>query len=71
MRTRLCRLFGIVFALMMAFTAFAGAQVENAPEPAPKIMRFVQRALPWYPNSEYQLVSNTKFHTPSGSYRFF
>ena len=70
MRTRLCRLSGIVFALMMAFTAFAGAQVENAPEPAPKVMRFVQRALAWYPNSEFQLVSNTRIHTPSGSYRF-
>ena len=54
----------------MTFTANAGAQDEKVPEPAPKVMRFVQRALAWYPNSQYQLVSNTKFHTPSGSYRF-
>ena len=70
MRTRLCRLSGIFFALMMTVTVFAGAQDEKAPEPAPKVMRFVQRALAWYPNSSYQLVSNTRIHTPSGSYRF-
>ena len=70
MRTRLCRLTGIVFALIMNFTALSGAQDQNAPEPAPKVMRFVERALAWYPNSEFQLVSNTRFQTPSGSYRF-
>jgi protein-disulfide isomerase len=70
MRTRLCRLSGIAFASMMAFAGFAGAVEKSAPEPAPKVMRFVQRALAWYPNSEFELVSNTKFQTPSGSYRF-
>lgn len=70
MRTRLCRLSGIVFALMITVAALAGAQDEKAPEPAPKIMRFVQRALAWYPNSEFQLVSNSRFQTASGSYRF-
>ena len=70
MRTRLCRLSGIIFALMMTFAPFTGAQEDNGPEPAPKVMRFVQRALAWYPNSQFQLVSNTRFHTPSGSYRF-
>ena len=66
MRTRLCRLSGIIFALMMTFAPFTGAQEDNGPEPAPKVMRFVQRALAWYPNSQFQLVSNTRFHTPSG-----
>ena len=46
------------------------APEEPAPEPAPKVMRFVQRAVAWYPNSQFELVTNTKFHTPSGSYRF-
>jgi len=70
MRTRLCRLSGVGFALIMTVSVFAGAQEAKTPEPAPKVMRFVQRALAWYPNSEFQLVSNTRFHTPSGSYRF-
>ena len=70
MRTRLCRLSGVGFALIMTVSVFAGAQEAETPEPAPKVMRFVQRALAWYPNSEFQLVSNTRFHTPSGSYRF-
>ena len=70
MRTRLCRLSGLVFALIMTLTALAGAQEATTPEPAPKVMRFVQRALAWYPNSQFELVSNRKFQTPSGSYRF-
>jgi protein-disulfide isomerase len=32
-------------------------------------MRFVKRALAWYPNSNFRLVSNSKFQTPSGPYR--
>jgi protein-disulfide isomerase len=54
---------------MMTLASIAGAEDEKAPEPAPKVMRFVERALAWYPNSEFQLVSNTRFQTPSGSYR--
>jgi protein-disulfide isomerase len=50
--------------------AFAGAQDAGKPEPAPKVMRFIKRALAWYPDSQFELVSNTKFQTPSGSYRF-
>jgi len=70
MRTKLCRLSAIFFTLMMTFTSLAGATDETAPEPAPKVMRFVERALAWYPNSQFQLVSNTRFQTPSGSYRY-
>jgi hypothetical protein len=53
----------------MTVAAFGGAQDEKAPEPAPKVMRHVERALAWYPDSVFELVSNTKYQTPSGSYR--
>ena len=70
MRTRLCRITGCVFAVALALAVFAGAQDADKPEPAPKVMRFIKRALAWYPDSQFELVSNTKFQTPSGSYRF-
>jgi protein-disulfide isomerase len=54
----------------MTVSALAGAQDDNKPEPAPKVMRFIKRALAWYPDSRFELVSNRKFQTPSGSYRF-
>jgi protein-disulfide isomerase len=53
----------------MMVSVFAGAQDDQKPEPAPKVMRFIKRALTWYPDSQFELVSNTRFLTPSGSYR--
>jgi protein-disulfide isomerase len=32
-------------------------------------MRFVERVLPWYPDSIFRLISNTQTLTPSGAYR--
>jgi protein-disulfide isomerase len=32
-------------------------------------MRFAERALAWYPDSIFRLISNTQTRTPSGSYR--
>lgn len=70
MRTRLCQLSGWICALTVMVAVFGGAQDADKPEPAPKVMRFIKRALAWYPDSQFELVSNTKFQTPSGSYRF-
>lgn len=70
MRTRLCQLSGCVAAMMVMAAALAVAQDEQKLEPAPKVMRFVQRALAWYPDSQFELSANTRFETPSGSYRF-
>ena len=53
----------------MTVSVFAGAEEGTAPEPAPKVLRFVERTLAWYPNSQFELISNTKFQTSSGSYR--
>jgi hypothetical protein len=55
--------------LVLAIPLWAQGEDPPAPEPAPKVMRFVQRAVAWYPNSEFKLVSNERFHTASGAYR--
>jgi len=55
--------------IIFFFSVPVGAQSENPPEPAPKVMRFAERALAWYPDSVFRLISNTQTDTPSGSYR--
>jgi protein-disulfide isomerase len=56
---------GLLFVLGSAAPAAEGAP----PEPAPKVLRFAQRALPWYPDSTFEVVENTRVQTPSGAYR--
>lgn len=70
MRTTLCRLSGVLLVVLVAFTSTVGAQEKQPPQPAPKVMKFVARALAWYPNSIFELVTNTTYQTPSGSYRY-
>lgn len=69
MRTRLCQVSGWMLGSLLTLASFVGAQDKNTPEPAPEVMRFVERALSWYPGSVFELVSNNRFQTPSGSYR--
>ncbi|NOZ94849.1 MAG: DsbA family protein [Acidobacteria bacterium] len=44
------------------------------PEPKvpqdPVVLQFVQRALPWYPDSSFKIVKDERHQTASGSYRF-
>lgn len=35
----------------------------------PEVLRFMERAIPWYPNSSFEVVSDDRTQTPSGSYR--
>jgi len=69
MRMRLCRALASSCVLLLAATATGIAQDKEAPEPDAKTLRFVQRALPWYPDSTFKLVENIRHQTPSGSYR--
>jgi len=69
MRMRLCRVFTSACVLILSVTATGVAQDKEAPEPDAKTLRFVQRALPWYPDSTFKLVENIRHQTPSGSYR--
>jgi len=69
MRMRLCQKLMIAFSLVIAGAATVEAQGPATPEPDERTVRFVQRAIAWYPNSTFNLVKNTRHQTPSGSYR--
>ena len=70
MRLRLCRIFMAALAGMLVGVPSVCADEASEPEPAPKVMRFVERVIAWYPNSTFRLVKNERHQTPSGSYRF-
>jgi protein-disulfide isomerase len=55
--------------LLLAVTATGITQDKEAPEPDAKTLRFVQRAIAWYPDSTFKLVENTRHVTASGAYR--
>ena len=59
--------------IMMAVTATAvGAVAEEPgtlPEQDPVLLRLVERALPYYPDSVFRITEDVRERTPSGSYR--
>ena len=68
--------FIVVLPLLVAAAVHAqGAGPARRPTPAPlpdqdpTVLRFVQRALPWYPDSTFAIVGDQRYRTPSGSYR--
>ena len=69
MRMRLCRVSAAAIWLAFSVVPSADAQEKKTPEPAPKVMRYIQRSIAWYPNSVFSLIENTRYPTPSGSYR--
>ena len=69
MRMRLCQKLMIALGLVIAGAATVEAQDPATPEPDERTVRFVQRAIAWYPDSTFKLVENTRHQTSSGSYR--
>jgi protein-disulfide isomerase len=69
MRMRLCQKLMISLGFVIAGAATVEAQDPATPEPDERTVRFVQRAIAWYPDSTFNLVENTRYQTPSGSYR--
>jgi protein-disulfide isomerase len=59
----------MVLGSFVVATPLASAQSGSASEPDAKTLRFVQRAIAWYPDSTFRLVENTRYRTASGSYR--
>jgi protein-disulfide isomerase len=67
------RLYLVIVCLTVAFLgsgAVARAADAGAPEPDPRSMRFVERAIAWHPGSVFRLLENTRYQTAQGSYRF-
>ena len=56
---------------MLAVVGSAAVSVANDPliEQDPVVLRFVERAIPWYPDSAFTVVADERKQTPSGSYR--
>jgi protein-disulfide isomerase len=70
LRLRLNVLSAVVLVLGLTAPAVARQNDDQSPAPDPRTMRFVQRAVAWYPDSVFRLEENTRYETPSGSYRF-
>lgn len=56
-------------ALTMTGGVASGAAKDPLIEQDPTVLRFVERAIPYYPNSSFRVVSDERNQTPSGSYR--
>ncbi|MCU0233011.1 MAG: thioredoxin domain-containing protein [Thermoanaerobaculales bacterium] len=69
MRMRLCRLLVLAAPLAVA-TVTTTAAVAAEPEPDLRALRYVERAIAWYPESSFRLLENTRYQTAQGSYRF-
>lgn len=65
----------IVIGLMAVAATTACMTAAAAPPDSTKVtqdaemLRFIARALPWYPNSTFSVVSDDRHMTPSGSFR--
>lgn len=59
---------------VLAMLAAVGSTVVMAAgdpliEQDPVVLRFVERAIPWHPDSSFRVVADDRRQTPSGSYR--
>lgn len=73
MRMRLRQLVVTGCVVVLGLAVPSGAQVKkevSAPEANPRVMRFLQRSISWFPDSSFRLVENTLYQTPTGPYRF-
>ena len=69
MRMRLCQILMAALVLVIAGDATVAAQDSATPEPDERTVRFVQRFIAWYPDSNFKLIENTRYQSPAGSYR--
>lgn len=60
---------GVLVALMVIVCTTVSAENDPLIEQDPVVLRFVERAIPYYPDSSFRVVSDKRQQTPSGSYR--
>lgn len=56
-------------AVLMVGSASMAVAADMLVEQDPTVLRFVERAIPWYPDSSFRVVADDRTQTPSGSYR--
>jgi predicted DsbA family dithiol-disulfide isomerase len=61
------RMMAVLAVVSCAVAALA--QEEALVEQDPTVLRFVERAIAWHPDSSFRVVSDERRQTPSGSYR--
>jgi len=63
----------IVSSVLAVLAVVGSGDVVVASDPLmeqdPVVLRFVERAIPWYPDSSFRVVADERQQTPSGSYR--
>jgi protein-disulfide isomerase len=59
----------VALGLMVVGVVTAASAEDELIEQDPAVLRFVERAIPWYPGSAFAVVSDERTRTPSGSYR--
>ena len=68
MRSRMIIVGLMLVAASVVFAAPPNAKPELPPQDA-EVLRFVARALPWHPTSNFKILSDDKQMTPSGAFR--
>jgi len=58
-----------IAALTVAGSVTQGAEKDPLIAQDPVVLRFVERAIPYYPDSSFTVVADDRKQTPSGSYR--
>jgi len=60
---------GVLAVVLVVGGMVAEAADDPLIEQDSVVLRFVQRTIPWYPDSSFRVVSDERTQTPSGSYR--
>jgi protein-disulfide isomerase len=61
--------FRALAVLVLAGTAVTAMAQDALVEQDPTVLRFVERAIAWHPDSSFRVLSDEQHQTPSGSYR--
>lgn len=62
-------LWAVIMVLAVLVVPVGGAETADPPEQDPVLLRFMERAMTYYPDSTFRVTSIERRQTPSGSYR--
>jgi len=62
-------LWAVIVVLAVLVVPVGGAETADPPEQDPVLLRFMERAMTYYPDSTFRVTSIERRQTPSGSYR--
>lgn len=62
-------LWAVVMVLAVLAVPVGGTETADPPEQDPVLLRFMERAMTYYPDSTFRVTSIERRQTPSGSYR--